>query len=354
MLKRQIYSAIAPDHGAIYILLSWTGKTSRGSGLWKFNNTLLSDERYVAIVRDKYSQARFYHSYLTDKRLFWEMMKMEIRTATISYAKSKANSTSDHELEIRRHLERLDNTICNNFSPLNIDDILKEYDCLKSELQSIYDDKGRQAMFRAKCQWVEYGEHLTKFFFNMEKRNCNKKTISELRLQDESTTTNEKKILDHIENYYKNLFTSEATFSQVECDEFTQHLEIPKLSDQDRESLEGPLSYEECTKLLETFQNDKAPGEDGFTEFYKFFFELLGDDLIASFNEAHEANELSISEQREIITLIPKEDGLLLDLPIWRPITLLHVNVDYKIAAKAIAEWLESVLPNLIHPDQTG
>ena len=149
--KREIYSTIAPHHDAIYILLSWMGETSRGPGLWKFNNTLLSDERYVAIVPDKYSQACSYYSYLTDKCLFWEM-KMEIRTVTLSYAKSKAKLTSDHELEIRRHLERLDNTFCNNFSAPNIDDILKEYDCLKSELQSIYPDKGRQAMFRAKCQ----------------------------------------------------------------------------------------------------------------------------------------------------------------------------------------------------------
>ena len=145
------------------------------------------------MVRDKYSQARSYYSYLTDKRLLWEMMKMEIRTVTISYAKSKAKSTSDRELEIRRHLERLDNTICNNFSAPNIDDILKEYDCLKSELQSIYEDKGRQAMFRAKCQRLEYGERPTNFFFNMEKRNYNKKTISALRLQDESKKTNEEK-----------------------------------------------------------------------------------------------------------------------------------------------------------------
>ena len=39
-----------------------------------------------------------------------------------------------------------------------------------------------------------------------------------------------------------------------------------------RDSLEGPLSYEECKNVLESFQNDKSPGEDGFTvEFYKSF-----------------------------------------------------------------------------------
>ena len=46
------------------------------------------------------------------------------------------------------------------------------------------------------------------------------------------------------------------------------------------------------------------------------------------------------------------EDGSFLDLHNWRPITLL--NVDSKVAAKAIAKQLETVLPNLIHPDQTG
>ena len=106
-------------------------------------------------------------------------------------------------------------------------------------------------------------------------------------------------------------------------------------------------------KVIETFQADKAPGEDGFTaEFYKYFFELLGNDLIASFNEAQVKGELSISQRRGVITLTPKEDGSLLDLSNWRPITLL--NVDFKIAAKAIAKRLEQVLPDLIHPDQTG
>ena len=29
--------------------------------------------------------------------------------------------------------------------------------------------------------------------------------------------------------------------------------------------MEGLLTYKECKKVLETFQNDKSPGEDGFT-----------------------------------------------------------------------------------------
>ena len=120
-----------------------------------------------------------------------------------------------------------------------------------------------------------------------------------------------------------------------------------------QETLEGPLTYEECKKILETFQNDKAPGEDGFTvEFYTYFFELLGVGLIASFNEAHEKGELSISQRRGIITLVAKEDGSLLDLSNWRPITLL--NVELKITSKAIAKHIEPTLPNLIHFDQTG
>ena len=68
-------------------------------------------------------------------------------------------------------------------------------------------------------------------------------------------------------------------------------MKIPKLSAEDRENLEGPLTYEECKKALDNFQTDKSPGEDGFTvEFYKFFFELLGQDLVASFNASCEAS----------------------------------------------------------------
>ena len=113
-------------------------------------------------------------------------------------------------------------------------------------------------MSRAKCRWVENGERPTKYFFN-RKRNYKKKTISEVRLQDDSTTNDGNVILDQIETYYKNLYTSDRTFSNEECDYFMLNLKILNLSHEDRDSLEGLFPYDEWKEVLETFQVDKAP-----------------------------------------------------------------------------------------------
>jgi len=87
----EIYHAIAPDHKAIYILLSWPNKPPQGPGLWKFNNTPLNDMQYVSKVRDTYAHACSYYNYVMDKRLFWELMKMETDLQLFPLPKVKQN-----------------------------------------------------------------------------------------------------------------------------------------------------------------------------------------------------------------------------------------------------------------------
>lgn len=227
------------------------------------------------------------------------MLKMEIRAATISFSKNVAKSTNCREMEITRRLQVLDEFICNNYHSPDIDQILSEFDDLKTELQTIYTKKGDAAIFRSKCRWVENGKRPTNYFFNLERRNYNKKTIFELRMEDETIIKIETQVLDGIEGYFNDLYTSASSATQEEYDSFIQELHLPKLSDEERDELEGPLTYDECKQVLETFQNNKSPGEDGFTvEFYNYFFELLGHNLVESFNEAYETNELSISQKR--------------------------------------------------------
>ena len=117
--------------------------------------------------------------------------------------------------------------------------------------------------------------------------------------------------------------------------------------------MEHDLSIEEIKNAAKHFEKSTTPGDDGFpVEFYETFIELIGPNLLDSYNEAFQENKLSVSQRRGIITLIPKGYENLNELRNWRPITLL--NVDYKILARIIAMRIEPFLPNLIHPDQTG
>ena len=159
--------------------------------------------------------------------------------------------------------------------------------------------------------------------------------------------------LQHIENFYRDLYTSQFSGSEELFENFVENVVLPQLSEVDKNYPEGKLSAEECRQILKTFSNGKSPGEDSFTvEFYVQFFELLAPDLLTSLNAAYFHGEMSVPQRRGVITLIRKDDSSLLELSNWRPITLL--NMDYKIAPKAIALRIKNVLPALIHSDQSG
>lgn len=83
--------------------------------------------------------------------------------------------------------------------------------------------------------------------------------ITELRMEDDSTTNSEKLVLDAIEKYYKEMYTTESNIHANDLCDFIEHLEFPKLADEDRNRVEGKLTFLECKTVLDTFQADKTP-----------------------------------------------------------------------------------------------
>ena len=121
----------------------------------------------------------------------------------------------------------------------------------------------------------------------------------------------------------------------------------------DQQACDAILTEKECAEALKCMDFEKTPGTDGLpAEFYKLFWNDISTYLLSALNFAFESGCLSISPNRGIIKLIPKKDTEPFFIKNWRPITLL--NTDYKIAAKAIANRLKSVIPKLINNDQTG
>ena len=118
--------SIAPDHKTPLLCLVLPETTPRGPGFWKFNNTLLDYENYTAQIRNLVLHIREKYSFMQDKQLFWELMKMEIREKSILFAKQKTRALYQREKEISERLDYLDTIICNGNNLLNISDTLNE------------------------------------------------------------------------------------------------------------------------------------------------------------------------------------------------------------------------------------
>ena len=60
-------------------------------------------------------------------------------------------------------------------------------------------------------------------------------------MENETIIKNKTQVLDAIEKYFKDLYTSESSATQEEYDNLIQESCLPKLSDEERDELEGLL-----------------------------------------------------------------------------------------------------------------
>ena len=95
-----------------------------------------------------------------------------------------------------------------------------------------------------------------------------------------------RKVLQEIENFYCNLYQKDDLDpSENLINTFLKNSQIPKLSVDKIKACEGKLTIDECLKSLNSFDNNKSPGNDGLTaEFYKAFWNVMGDLMVSSLN----------------------------------------------------------------------
>ena len=94
----KITAAYRSDHSPIELSLHFVNQV-RGSGTWKFNNSLLNDEHYANLVRncikDTLSKFEVEDSdtdelvYSINPQLLWETIQVMVRGVTISYSSFK-------------------------------------------------------------------------------------------------------------------------------------------------------------------------------------------------------------------------------------------------------------------------
>ena len=138
---------------------------------------------------------------LSDKGLFWEMIKMEIR-ASIIFTKNKAKQKRNEEKDLLLRLNNLQEKIRSNFSV----ETKVGMGQVKKELAKIVSRKTQGAMIRSTAQWYEFREKNNKYFYNLEKINHKKKHIISLTKGDGNIVHKPKQILEEEERFFKEIY----------------------------------------------------------------------------------------------------------------------------------------------------
>jgi hypothetical protein len=346
-----IKPSMRSDHSLIELDFYKQNAPNRGPSFWRFNTGLLKDKRYITQIKECLKASISKYKDLEDKGLIWDLIKMELRSTSISYSKFKAKEGRELLKETIINVSKLEELIGRDPT----DDILKKYTEGKKYIEDYNNEKTNGAMLRSKVDWAEHGEKNTKFFLNLEKRNYKMKCITKLITQNEIEITKSDKILEYEKEFYEHLYTEQKIDIQQRNNaaETFKDNELPKISEDQKQLCENLINLNELGIALKELKNGKSPGSDGFTaDFYKFFWVDIQNLVLESLTYANNVGNLSIDQRRGIINLIPKKDKDPRYLKNWRPISLL--NTDYKIITKTLANRIKKVLPSVINPDQVA
>ena len=123
-------------------------------------------------------------------------------------------------------------------------------------------------------------------------------------------------------------------------DKFLEKYNLPKLNEEEAESLNTPITVEEIESVIKKLPTQKSPGPDGFTgEFHKAFKDELTPFLHRLFQNIQEDGRLPNSFYEASIILIPKPDKDTTKKENFRPI--LVMNTDTKVLNKILAKHIQ-------------
>ena len=92
-------------------------------------------------------------------------------------------------------------------------------------------------------------------------------------------------------------------------DKFIEKYNLPKLNEEEAESLNRPITADEIETVIKKLPTHKSPGPDDFTgEFYKTFKEELSPILLRLFQKSKKKEDSQTLFYEANIILIPKPD----------------------------------------------
>ena len=185
--------------------------------------------------------------------------------------------------------------------------MVEELEEARHQLNMHYDYITQGLIIQSRVQYYEEGENNSKYFLNIIKRNKAKSSIRKLKNGEEEIIS-KPAIMKEIKSFYAKLYSKRNISENTWIEDLENSANIPKISATDSDSLKQIISESELATTLNTFAENKSPGNDGLTvEFYKQFWNSICVYRTDAINEGITEGEMSISQKQSVITLLEKE-----------------------------------------------
>lgn len=337
------------DHSAIVLDLCFNLKPKQFN-FWRLDTLLLADEKFCKYISE--SITFFYDTNKNEETtpsLLWDTMKAFLRGKIISYTCHIHRSRKARKEELEKSIADIDES----FSVTNTPDLFKERLKLKTELNLLLTTEAERLILNSCGLWYEHGDKAGHILANQLRAKQVSNQIIQIRDESDTVLSDPVKINASFKSFYSHLYESESPNEETQMNDFFQKLDLPRLSTNDNQALEAPLTLLEIKEAINSMNSGKSPGPDGYpVEFYKKFSNQLAPLLLEMFDYSYRNGSLPTSLMQASISLIYKKDKDPLNCTSYRPISLL--SVDVKILAKVLAHRLEPILLLIISEDQTG
>jgi hypothetical protein len=330
------------DHAPILLQLL---PTVRRLTPFKFNHRLLTSDNYSAIVHSTWTDPRFLTEPNPQSRLVWKLK--ELKSKTIQWEKEKIKEEKACLLLLETQISTL---YIATSSALTVEES-DRLNLLEAHRASILRDEEFRWRLRSRATWLQCGDSNSSYFHKVASYNRNKKTIWSIDSANGGVIRGQKDLLTEAATYFTLQYKASNTQNLPEKAS-TASLFPRMITAEEATELSKPVTLAELKDILHHFKKERSPGPDGWTtEFFIYFFELVGEDLLQMVEDSRLKGKIAGGLNSTFLVMIPKENNPH-SFNDYRPIALC--NLVYKVIAKVISNRIKPYLGKSLSERQLG
>jgi hypothetical protein len=235
----------------------------------------LKEESFVEIVRQVWNDPQHLLTVGAQRHLVGKLSLLKERIKV--WVREKRQKDQSDLLKIEEAIEFEYNQVNLGLSSMEDSIKLSKLESERNHFLMVEEESWRQ---KSQAIWIKSGDKNTKFFHHYASYRRNKKFIWEIKDEAGKVHLGQQAIKDEAVRHFRSFFNDTGQINMEERIESVR-LFLTFVNAVDVQNLEKEVSKDEIFEVIKGFSRDKSPGPDGWTtEFYHFFFDLVGQDLV--------------------------------------------------------------------------